>query len=161
MHFGFSYVGLIFLLMMFIPNFFWTKNKPAEYDKYAARESRPLLVFERIGEAAVSVLCLIFSDFNVGVIRPWSLWLAGAAAMMLLYEIYWLRYFKSPKTMADFYRGLLFIPLPGASCPVIAFALLAVYGKNPFLGAAAVILGIGHIGIHYNHKKEQEKQEHE
>ena len=30
MHFGFSYIGLIFLLMLFIPNFFWTKNKPKD-----------------------------------------------------------------------------------------------------------------------------------
>ena len=26
---------------------------------------------------------------------------------MLLYEIYWIRYFKSEKTMKDFYRGIL------------------------------------------------------
>ena len=26
--FGFSYIGLIFLLMLLIPNFVWTKNKP-------------------------------------------------------------------------------------------------------------------------------------
>lgn len=28
MNFGFSYIGLIFLLMLFVPNLFWTKNKP-------------------------------------------------------------------------------------------------------------------------------------
>ena len=31
---------------------------------------------------------------------------------------------------------------------------LAIYGKNPVLGAAVLILGIGHIGIHWMHKKE-------
>ena len=28
MHFGFSYVGLIFLIMLFLPNFFGQKTSP-------------------------------------------------------------------------------------------------------------------------------------
>ena len=39
---------------------------------------------------------------------------------------------------------------------VLAFLLLAIYGKNPVLGAAVLILGIGHIGIHWMHRKELE-----
>jgi len=31
-HIGFSYIGLIYLLMLFIPNIIWTKHKPAGYD---------------------------------------------------------------------------------------------------------------------------------
>lgn len=49
MHFGFSYVGLIFLAMLIIPNLFWTKNQPKEYDKYVGNENKILLMFERIG----------------------------------------------------------------------------------------------------------------
>lgn len=30
-HLGFSYVGLLFLLLLFIPNLIWTKNKPHGY----------------------------------------------------------------------------------------------------------------------------------
>ena len=37
---------------------------------------------------------------------------------------------------------------------ITALLLIAVYGKNPFLFAAGVVLGIGHIGIHLAHKKE-------
>ncbi len=61
---------------------------------------------------------------------------------------------KVKKTMQDFYSSLLGIPVAGASLPVIAFLLLAVYGKSIPLLIAVVILGIGHIGIHINHKKE-------
>ena len=43
--FGFSYVGLVFLLALFIPNLFWTKNKPKDYDP--SGENRVLLAFER------------------------------------------------------------------------------------------------------------------
>ena len=154
MHFGFSYVGLIFLTMLIIPNLFWTKNQPKDYDKYARNENKILLMFERIGEVLASALCLIFSDFNFRTITPWSIFLYIAIALMILYEVYWIRYFRSDKTMADFYSSLLGIPVAGATLPVAAFALLAVYGKNIFLGIAVIILGIGHIGIHLNHKRE-------
>ncbi|MEZ0536610.1 hypothetical protein ACAG39_05075 [Caldicellulosiruptoraceae bacterium PP1] len=29
---GFSYVGLVYLLMLFIPNLVWAKNPPIDYD---------------------------------------------------------------------------------------------------------------------------------
>ena len=73
---------------------------------------------------------------------------------MILYEIYWIRYFKSEKTMKDMYSSILGIPVAGATLPVLAFMLLAVYGKNPVLGAAVLILGVGHIGIHLAHRRE-------
>ncbi len=153
MNFGFSYVGLVFLIMLFVPNLFWTKNKPIDYEKYAANENRLLLILERTGEVLVTCSALIFSDFNVRL-SVWSLWLAAAFLLMILYEIYWIRYFRSEKTMADFYSSLLGIPVAGATLPVAAFLLLGIYGKNPIMLVSVVILGIGHIGIHLNHKKE-------
>ena len=64
MQFGFSYVGLIMLLMLFIPNFIWTKNQPKDYEKYAEKENKVLLAFERIGQFIVTPAALIFSNFN-------------------------------------------------------------------------------------------------
>ena len=154
MHLGFSYTGLIFLIMLVVPNLLWTRNQPKDYDKYVGNENRILLIFERIGEVLVSVLCLIFSEFNIGANVAWNIFLLIAVLLMVLYEIYWIRYFKSNKTMSDFYSSLLGIPVAGATLPVMAFGLLAIYGKNIFLGFAVIILGIGHIGIHLNHQKE-------
>lgn len=153
-HFGFSYVSLIFLLMLMIPNIIWSKNKPKDYDKYVGNENKVLLVFERIGEVTVTAISLIFSDFNINEISYWLCILAAAFILMILYEIYWIRYFKSEKTMKDMYCSLLGIPVAGATLPVIAFFLLGIYGKNIFLIMSVIILGIGHIGIHLNHKKE-------
>lgn len=154
MHFGFSYIGLIYLLMLFVPNLFWTKNQPQDYEKYAANENKVLLFFERMGEGLVCCLVLIFSDYNIRNISVWSLWLLASFIIMILYEYYWICYFKSPKTLKDFYRSLLGVPVAGATLPVCAFFLLGVYGKNPLLMAAVIILGIGHIGIHINHYRE-------
>lgn len=154
MNFGFSYVGLIFLVMLMVPNLIWTKNQPKDYEKYVGNEKKVLLVFERIGEVLVSCAVLIFSDFNI---KPWSNWswyLVASFLLMVLYEIYWIRYFKSEKNMEDFYSSILGIPVAGATLPVMAFLLLAIYGKNIVLGVSVLILGIGHIGIHFMHRKE-------
>ena len=154
MHFGFSYVGMIFLLMLFIPNFFWTKNKPRGYDEYAKNENKILLIFERIGEISVSCILLIFSDFNINNLSVRSLFLIIAFLMMMLYEVYWIRYFKSEKTMKDMYSSIIGVPVAGATLPVLAFLLLGIYGKNLPLIISTVVLGIGHIGIHLMHKKQ-------
>lgn len=99
-HFGFSYIGLVFLLMLMIPNIIWSKNKPKEYDRYVKNENKVLLLFERIGEMLVTCLSLVFNDFNINKISSW-----------------------------------------------IIILLIALF-------ISVIILGIGHIGIHLNHKKE-------
>ncbi len=152
-HFGFSYIGLIYLLMLFIPNGLWTKHKPRGYDAHVKNENKTLLLFERVGEALTSVCVIIFSDFNIRK-TYWALWLAISFLFMICYEIYWVRYFKSNHEMKDFYSSFCGIPVAGATLPVIAFFLLGIYGSNVFLLVSVLILAIGHIGIHLQHKRE-------
>lgn len=154
MHFGLSYVGLIFLVMLFVPNIIWAKHQPEGYDRYAKNENRILLALERAGEVLVTAIVLIFRDFNVQGADARLIWLAIALILMILYEVFWVRYFRSEKTMKDFYSSILGIPVAGATLPVITVFLLAVYGRNPLLFGAGIILGIGHIGIHLQHLKE-------
>lgn len=154
MQFGFSYVGLGFLLMLFIPNIIWTKHKPRDYEKYVGNENRILLSLERAGEMLVCCVSLIFSDFNLRKPDLWLIWLALAVLAMLLYECYWIRYFGSSQEMADFYSSFLGVPVAGASLPVAAFFLLGIYGRNPLMLIATTVLGIGHIGIHLAHRRE-------
>ena len=49
-HFGFSYVGILYLFMLFVPNIIWTKYLPEGYEDSAKKENKILLTFERIGE---------------------------------------------------------------------------------------------------------------
>ena len=154
MHFGFSYVGAVFLLMLMIPNIIWASHKPAQYEDYAVHENKLLLALERSGEVLVTVLVLIFDDFNIHMGLPWLIWLILSFVLMILYEIYWIRYFRSGRTMRDFYSSLWGIPVAGATLPVAAFLLLGIYGRNPFLILADLILGVGHIGIHLCHRRE-------
>ena len=154
MHFGFSYVGLIFLVMLFVPNIIWAKHQPQGYDQYAKNENKTLLALERAGEVLVTAIVLIFRDFNVQGFGSRLIWLIAALILMIMYEVFWVRYFKSEMTMKDFYASLLGVPVAGATLPVIVVLLLAIYGRNPLLFVAGIILGIGHIGIHLQHRKE-------
>ena len=56
--------------------------------------------------------------------------------------------------MKDFYSSFLGIPVAGATFSIITCLFLGIYGKNSFLILSVIILGIGHIGIHWNHRKE-------
>lgn len=150
-HFGFSYVGLIYLLMLFIPNIIWTGHKPIDYD--SSDENKILLAFERIGQVCCTCCIVAFSDFNIAHFSLWSLWQIISFLLMVLYEICWIRYFTCEPTQKNFYRNLWFIPVPLATLPVMAFLLLGIYGKVIWLILSAVIIGIGHIGIHLQHVK--------
>ena len=148
MNFEFSFVGLLFLMMLFVPNILWGKYPPKDYEKYSKTENKFLLALERIGE----VLATVFSLF-CGVNFSFNIILIIAFVLMVIYELYWVRYFKSSKTMHDMYDSFCGIPLPGATLPVASFFLLEIYGNNVFLVLSSIILGIGHIGVHYFHKK--------
>ena len=128
MQFGFSYIGLIMLLMLFIPNFIWTRNQPKDYDKYAKNENKFLLALERIGQFIVTPAALIFSNFNFHGFNFWTSVLILALLNLVVYDIAWIRYFKSEKTMKDFYRGMWrYSNLP---CYVIPVDDRSVAGKD-------------------------------
>lgn len=162
---GFCVTGVVFLLMLFTPNIIWARGaKPAGYDQSAKKENKVLLTLERVGEVLISVSLVIFKALNPkvlvlgGVFFEWKLliWIT-AAILMILYECYWIRYFRSPRTMRDFYASFAGFPVAGATLPVVACLLLGIYSGNAIVLCASVILGVGHIGIHLEHKKEAER----
>ena len=155
-NFGFSYIGLVYLLMLWIPNAMWAKQKPEGYDP--SNESKVLPIFERAGQVFCTATILLFTDYNPRFIEPWTTWLVASAMLMMLYEVFWFRYFRSKQTVADFYRPLFGVPAPGATLPVAAFLLLGIYGKVIWLVIASVVLGIGHIGIHMQYIKNLKRQ---
>lgn len=150
MNFGFSFVALIFLIMLFVPNIIWAKNKPMDYEKYSNNENRTLSLIEKIGQVSVVLFSLIFAD-NIKP-TPWLFILILAFVLMILYELYWIKYFRGPKRMADMYSSFLGIPVAGATLPVLAFLLLGIYKMNLFLIISSLILAVSHIGIHLDYE---------
>ena len=149
MNFDFSFVGLLLLVMLFVPNILWSRCPPKDYENHSKNENRILLAFERIGE----ILVVVFSLF-CGVDFSWNPFLILVFALMAIYEAYWIRYFTGSKTMLDMYDSFCLIPLPGATLPVFSFLILGFYANEVLLILSSLILGIGHIGIHYFHNVE-------
>ena len=153
MQFGFSIVGVVFLAMLFIPNIKWAKSQPPGYEEISKHESKALLMLERIGQVLTTCAAVVFVCPQ-GFSLPWLLWLIVAFLLLILYEIAWARYFKSGEKLDGMYQPLGPIPVPIATLPVAAFALLGIWYQSPVAVIAAFILGIGHIGIHLGHLRE-------
>lgn len=149
---GLSWLGALFLLALAVPDLLWTRRKPWGYAP--SREDRRLTLLERAGQVWVACGTLLSRGISLRPWYPWSWWLAGAAALMALYEGWWVLYFRSPRTMTDFTAGLAGIPVAGASLPVAAFFLLGIYGRAWWTLPGAAALGMGHIGIHLEYRKE-------
>lgn len=153
MQFGFSIVGVAFLAMLFVPNIRWAKNQPQGYDEIAAREDKTLLALERAGQVLTTTSAVAFVCPR-GFSLPWLLWLLAALLLMVLYEVAWVRYFRDGEKLDGMYQPLGPIPVPIASLPVAAFLLLGIWYQSPIAVISAVILGVGHIGIHLGHLRE-------
>ena len=153
MQFGFSIVGVALLAMLFIPNIKWAKSQPPGYEELSGRESKALLMFERVGQVLATASAVAFVCPH-GFSLPWLLWLLAAFLLMLLYEVAWARYFKGGEKLDGMYRPLGPIPVPIATLPVAALALLGIWCQSPITVISAAILGIGHIGIHLGHLRE-------
>lgn len=153
MQFGFSIVGVAFLAMLFVPNIRWARNQPQGYDEIAAHEDKTLLALERAGQVLTTTSAVVFVCPR-GFSLPWLLWLLAAILLMVLYEVAWVRYFRDGEKLDGMYQPLGPIPVPIASLPVAAFLLLGIWYQSPIAVISAVILGVGHIGIHLDHLRE-------
>ena len=153
MQFGFSIVGVVFLAMLFIPNIRWAKNQPLGYEELSKRENKTLLMFERVGQVLATCSAVVYVCPQ-GFSLPWLFWLIVAFLLMLLYEVAWVRYFKDGEKLDGMYQPLGSIPVPIATLPVAALMLLGIWYQSPITVIAAIILGIGHIGIHLGHLHE-------
>jgi len=149
---GFSVIGAAFLVALLAPNVVLVRlGLPDGLDP--GTESRALRCAERVGQLLTVVALVGFSDTGP---RSWSAgswWLVVAVALMLLSLVGWGRYVRSARTVHDLYRPLLGVPVPLATFPVLACLLLGLYGRLVPLIAGAVVLGIGHIGVHARHAR--------
>ena len=153
MRFGFSIVGIVFLAMLFVPNIRWAKSQPLGYEEISAHEDKTLLMLERVGQVLTTTSAVIFVCPR-GLSFPWLLWLMAALLLMVLYEVARVRYFRGGERLDGMYQPLGPIPVPIASLPVASAILLGIWYQSPIAVVAAVILGIGHIGIHLGHLRE-------
>lgn len=112
------------------------------------QENKLLLWLERVGQVLTTACLLLCADTNIGKGNGSIVWLVAAGLLMVLYEVCWVRYFKGGHTMADLYGPFLGISTPLATLPVVAVLALGLYAQSVTFLFAAIMLGIGHVGIH-------------
>lgn len=151
LRFGFSWMGLLYLACLFIPNILFTKHMPPDFAGVSAREPAGLLAAERVGQAAVCVLVLFTRDLRPEPWSSWSWWLIAGWVLMALYDLCWWRYLAGPASSEAMYSPFLGVPVPLAVLPVAAVLLFGVYARSLWLILAGTVLGVGHIGIHLFH----------
>ncbi|MEI9938578.1 MAG: hypothetical protein WDO69_15280 [Pseudomonadota bacterium] len=150
--FAFSPLGITYLAMLFVPNALWARLRSPEAAPTSSKENSLLLALERVGQVATTVAALVSPGSEPA--GPARLTCLGASLVaMVLYELSWLRYFRTDRTARTLYRSLGPVPLPLAVLPVLGFLLLAVYEVHPLLLAAVVVLGVGHVSIHSQHAR--------
>jgi hypothetical protein len=82
-HFGFSYIGLLWLLLLWIPNSMWAKRKTEGYD--SSGESKVVLITERVGQVLCTAAILLFPGYNPETFELWTAWFVASAALMVIF----------------------------------------------------------------------------
>jgi hypothetical protein len=149
---GFSFVGLVYLILMFAPNILWMRAVK-EPPKETVKEPPVLVWMERIGQVAIVVCALFFRDYDRIMLSPRLMLLAGAFVLLILYDLWWVRCFRNGLREEDLYSSFLGIPIAGAILPVAGLLLLGLFGGVIWMILASVVLGAGHIPISYLHWK--------
>lgn len=136
---GFSPWGVGVSLAVLLPNLVLAWAPPR--DGYPAA---PVPLFLTSLERAGQALCLVIPAIVAPAPLRWW-WMLPLIAALVGYYLLWMRYLTRGRTAGSLFEPVWRVPVPMAILPVIAFAAAAVWLGNPWLAAAALILGVGHI----------------
>src|SRR4051812_27394013 len=89
---GFSNIGFVYLLLLFIPNLLWWRFRKADAIDQAVRENRLLLFCERVGQVSTTTCALVLWDLAPDASAGIG-WLGASVLAMALYEFAWARFF--------------------------------------------------------------------
>ncbi|WOF23264.1 hypothetical protein N8K70_00920 [Microbacterium betulae] len=138
---GFSPLGLVVSIAALAPNLLLIWFPPRDQTP-AAHAPRPLEWLERAGQA----LCLVLP----AITRPGNIvwwWTLPAAIALVAYYALWTRYLIDGRLHTLLYEPLWRVPVPMAILPVGVFLATAAWLSNPWIAAAALVLGAGHVPV--------------
>lgn len=159
--FGFSWLGVAFVVALFVPNIVWARRRPRSADPQWG-QSTVMLSLERLGQVLICAAAITCAKLQLGPWRAASQLVVAAAIFMLAYEVWWFRYFKAHRGDPGFYTGFQYIPMSGASLSLASFLLLGIFAQDLLLIASVGILAIGRAGVDQEHRKaERMRQEDE
>jgi hypothetical protein len=143
-----SLPGLLIVLAILAPNLLMFLLPPKGMPSDLKDAGPAFTVMERIGQAGCFVLPALLGGGLNG--RACGLWLPLIGACVLVYWALWARYAWRGHTFRLLFEPVLGIPVPMAVVPVAAFGLEAVRTRSVWLGAAVLLLAVGHLANSWN-----------
>lgn len=152
---GFSIIGTIIAIAIFIPNLLMIKFPPNNAPKDLKDAGIIFTVLERIGQVGC-ILILVISKTNFEKLTI-NIWAVFMGSCLLIYYFLWARYVVKGQEYNLLWEPLSFIPIPMAVFPVGVFLFAAILGKSIWLVILVVFLGIGHFANSWHSYKELKK----
>lgn len=140
---GFSIIGSLIAVLIFLPNLLFIIFPPKNVPAKLKDAGTIFTVLERIGQAGCLVILGISKENyqNVNI----DIWFILMVLCLILYYGLWIRYVVKGHDFSLAFKPFLFVPIPMAIFPVLAFGFAALWGKSIYLGIAVVLLAIGHF----------------
>ena len=141
-------LGGIISILALLPNIgfmlFPPSSIPTEVQEHD-RVYRLMEILERVGQIGSFALPFFYA-LKVRAPADW----AFLGAMLLTLGFYyagWLRYFLRGRTFSLLFAPMARIPLPMALGPVLYFMASAFFLHSWYMGAASLLLAIGHLYV--------------
>jgi len=146
-YFGFSWIGLVVIFLILVPNIFYFILPPTNVLQDANSEGIMLSILEH-GSQMVMFFLFIFliRDKKIEVNL---FYMISMSIFLLLYYYLWSRYFMAGCDYTLLSKSLFGIPAPMAVFPIAYFLLSALwFGNWPAFGTT-LIFGAAHLAVCY------------
>ena len=145
---GFSIIGLLIAIFILIPNLLFVIFPPKNIPDGLKDAGIIFTLLERIGQVGCIVILSIslhnYQNLNIDI------WFGLMVLCIIIYYSLWIRYVIKGHDFSLCFKPLMFLPIPMAILPVLAFVFAALWGKSIYLGIAVVLLAIGHFTNSWN-----------
>ena len=152
-YFIFNIYGLVAIILLMIPNIIFSFRFKNDENRF---ENPVISITEQVGRygsIALMILNIGFSETGFAGEKERTVWLASAAAMILLYYLFWIFFFGKQVIQNAMVLALV---------PSALFIVSALSMRSVFLMAFALIFAFSHCYItykSYHGKKQNDKRE--
>lgn len=145
---GFSYMGLIVVCVILLPNLLFMAFPPKNVPEGLKDENILLTVMERAGQVGFIIIPIISYRYFSGI--DFNIFPGIMIFSAIMYYGLWIRYFVRGREFCLLFKPLGFIPVPMAVFPIIYMIFAAIWLQHMWMGAAAVVFAVGH---YFNSRK--------
>lgn len=150
---GFSFFGLIIVILIIIPNIIYMlKFPPKNVPRNLIEPNIIYTILERTGQIGCLTLLVITPDnfqFKSSILL-----ISLIMICIVIYYGLWIRYIVKGQQYMYLWKPFYIIPIPLAILPIIIFLIVSILNKSILISLVTIIFAIGHITISLNNYKQ-------